>query len=232
MQLNLNPLMQPLDKMNIEPVYHVNLVYVKSKVPSFVLEELKQEAKTYLRVQINLRKSMMILGNLEQEYQTSKGREILQPYLISLADEYFKCSEKHKQSQGCPHSHIGDIWMNFQKKYEYNPIHNHTGKLSFVLWVQIPYDLEDELSLPNCVNSNTPSNSLFQFTYTNLYGDVVSNQLNIDKSWEGSIIMFPSYLNHMVYPFYTSDEYRISMSGNIFKEQHLTKDISSSYEYR
>ena len=44
--------------------------------------------------------------------------------------------------------------------------------------------------------------------------------------------MFPSYLNHMVYPFYTSDEYRISMSGNIFKEQHLTKDISSSYEYR
>ena len=64
--------------------------------------------------------------------------------------------------------------------------------LSFVLWIQIPYDLEDELSLPNCVNSNTPSNSLFQFTYTNLYGDVVSNQLNIDKSYEGSIVMFPS----------------------------------------
>jgi len=27
--------------------------------------------------------------------------------------------------------------------------------------------------------------------------------------------MFPSQLIHAVYPFYTSDEYRISVSGNI-----------------
>ena len=101
--------------MNIEPVYHVNLVYVKSKVPSFVLEELKQEAKNILESPNQFEKvNDDLAGNLEQEYQTSKGREILQPYLISL-DEYFKCSEKHKQSQGCPHWHIGDIWMNFQK---------------------------------------------------------------------------------------------------------------------
>ena len=105
MQLNLNPLMRrTLDKMNIEPVYHVNLVYVKSKVPSFVLEELKQEAKNILESPNQFEKvNDDLAGNLEQEYQTSKGREILQPYLISLADEYFKCSEKHKQSQGCPH---------------------------------------------------------------------------------------------------------------------------------
>jgi hypothetical protein len=29
------------------------------------------------------------------------------------------------------------------------------------------------------------------------------------------MIMFPSSLNHMVSPFYTSDEYRISISGNL-----------------
>ena len=131
------------------------------------------------------------LQEIEQEYQTSKGREILQPYLISLADEYFKCSEKHKQND-VHIGHIDDLWMNFQKKYEYNPLHNHTGNLSFVLWVQIPYELKDELSLPNCVNSNTPTNSLFQFTYTNLKGEVIQDQLNIDKSYEGTIIMFPS----------------------------------------
>jgi len=27
--------------------------------------------------------------------------------------------------------------------------------------------------------------------------------------------MFPSLLAHCVYPFYTSDDYRISISGNI-----------------
>jgi len=168
--------------MNIEPFYHVNLVYVKSKVPSFVLEELKQEAKNILENPNQFKKiNDDLAGNIEQEYQTSKGREILQPYLISLADEYFKCSEKHKQNLGCPHWHIDDVWINFQKKYEYNPLHNHTGNLSFVLWVQIPYELKDELSLPNCVNSNTPTNSLFQFTYTNLKGEVISDHLNIDK---------------------------------------------------
>ena len=39
--------------------------------------------------------------------------------------------------------------------------------------------------------------------------------LFIDKTWEGTIVMFPSWLNHSVYPFYTSDDYRISISGNI-----------------
>lgn len=216
--------------MNVEPFFHHELIYVKSKVPSFVLEELKQEAKNILENPNQFKKlNDTLAGNIEQEYQTPKGREILQPHLISLVDEYFECS---KQRHECPHWHIGDVWMNFQKKHEYNPLHNHNGNLSFVLWVQIPYELKNELSLPNCVNSNTPTNSSFVFTYTNLKGEVISDQLNIDKSWEGSIIMFPSCLNHMVYPFYTSDEYRISMSGNIFKERYPTKTTSLSYEYR
>jgi len=29
------------------------------------------------------------------------------------------------------------------------------------------------------------------------------------------MIIFPSIIQHGVYPFYTSDEYRISVSGNI-----------------
>jgi len=39
--------------------------------------------------------------------------------------------------------------------------------------------------------------------------------VEVDKSWEGTIIMFPAFLHHMVHPFYTSDEYRISISGNL-----------------
>ena len=39
--------------------------------------------------------------------------------------------------------------------------------------------------------------------------------LPVDKTWEGMMLMFPSKLHHSVYPFYTSDEKRISVSGNI-----------------
>lgn len=200
--------------MDIEPFYFKNFAFVQSKVSSTTLEELKQEAKFILENSNQFKKyNKDLAGNLEKEYSTYKSKEILKPYLISLANEF------HKQVTGnknYPQWHIkDDIWINFQKKYEYNPIHNHIGNLSFVLWVQIPYNLEDELSHPNCMNSNTPSNSLFEFVCTDFMGRIVQNKIKVDKSYEGCIIMFPSSLHHMVHPFYTSDDYRISIAGNL-----------------
>ena len=37
----------------------------------------------------------------------------------------------------------------------------------------------------------------------------------LDKKFEGTMLFFPSWLQHQVYPFYTSDEKRVSLSGNI-----------------
>ena len=199
--------------MDIEPFYFKNLAYVKSKVSSSTLEELKQEAKFILENSNQFKKyNKELAGNLEKEYSTHKSQEILKPYLISLANEFHKHLEENEHY---PQWDIKDLWINFQKKYEHNPLHNHTGVLSFVLWVQIPYNLKDELSHPNCINSNTPSNSLFEFVCTDFMGKIVQNRIEVDKSWEGTMIMFPSSLHHMVHPFYTSDEYRISISGNL-----------------
>jgi len=199
--------------MDIEPFYFKNLAYVKSKVSSTTLEELKEEAKFILENSNQFKKyNKELAGNLEKEYSTHKSQDILKPYLISLANEFHKYSVENEHY---PQWDIKDLWINFQKKYEHNPLHNHTGVLSFVLWVQIPYELKNELSHPNCINSNTPSNSLFEFVCTDFMGKIVQNRIEVDKSWEGTIIMFPASLHHMVHPFYTSDEYRISISGNL-----------------
>lgn len=199
--------------MDIKPFYFKNLAFVQSKVSSTTLEELKQEAKFILENSNQFKKyNNQLAGNLEKEYSTHKSEEILKPYLISLANEFHKQSTENEHY---PHWKVKDIWINYQKKYEHNPIHNHTGNLSFVLWVQIPYNLKDELSHPNCMNSNTPSNSLFEFIFTDFMGRIVQNKIEIDKSWEGTMIMFPSSLLHMVHPFYTSDDYRISIAGNL-----------------
>lgn len=107
-----------------------------------------------------------------------------------------------------------NLWVNKQKKYEFNPIHKHTGIMSFVCWIQIPYDLQEELNLDNCKNSNTPRNSLFEFLHFDHVGKIQTTPLKVDKSWEGKCIFFDSQLYHQVYPFYTSDDYRISISGN------------------
>lgn len=113
---------------------------------------------------------------------------------------------------------ILNSWINFQKKTEYNPIHYHTsGDLVFVIWIQIPYELEEERKRSSSVNSNgSLSASCFQFAnINNPYTNTMRSIIEIDKTYEGKMIVFHSRLEHTVYPFFTSDDYRISMSGNI-----------------
>jgi hypothetical protein len=113
----------------------------------------------------------------------------------------------------------GDHWINFQSKYEYNPMHTHTGVLSWVLWYKIPYSLENELNLgPGKFRAShikpKTNNGTFHFIYP-MGGNVATEILPVDNTWNGKIALFPSNLNHAVYPFYTSDDYRITIAGNI-----------------
>ena len=47
---------------------------------------------------------------------------------------------------------------------------------------------------------------------------ITQTYLQVDKSYEGKIIIFPANLTHGVLPFYTSDDYRITISGNVIFE--------------
>lgn len=114
-------------------------------------------------------------------------------------------------------------WINFQKKGEYNPIHYHSGDLVYVIWIKVPYDLMEEMNHPSSINSNAKCASCFSFAnIVNPYSHFANMQINVDKSYEGKMIIFHARMEHLVYPFFTSDEYRISMSGNLsitFDEQ-------------
>ena len=33
------------------------------------------------------------------------------------------------------------LWCNFQRQYEFNPPHDHDGKLSFVIYLSVPEPL-------------------------------------------------------------------------------------------
>lgn len=110
-------------------------------------------------------------------------------------------------------------WINFQSKHEYNPLHIHSGVLSWVLWYHIPYSMEDEKKYgPGKYieekNNNRNANGGFSFAYP-LGQTIQTTFIPVDKEWNGTIALFPSSLNHQVFPFYTSDEYRITLSGNI-----------------
>ena len=107
-------------------------------------------------------------------------------------------------------------WVNYQKEGEYNPPHNHSGIYSFVIWMKIPTRYEEQNELKNSKGSNMGYNSTFQFRYNNLLGEPKGHKYKLTPEDEGTMLLFPSKLEHAVYPFYNCKEDRISVSGNIF----------------
>lgn len=163
---------------------------------------------------LNNSASNFLAGNIKEEYwiDTDNLKKQTIDYILETSYEYNDKFHTHKEYSKFD---IENIWVNFQKKYEYNPIHDHSGVFSFVIWVKIPYNLEEELKHESAVNANNPTTSMFNFHFTSHMGRISSLSLPVDKNWEGKMILFPANLAHSVNPFYTSDEYRISLAGNI-----------------
>ena len=113
--------------------------------------------------------------------------------------------------------YLTGLWVNFQKKGEFQPIHSHTGVFSFVIWMDIPYHSKDEAKLPLAKSScKIPPGGNFSFAYSDGISRTVKEQfIEMSPDMNGHCCFFPSNLAHQVYPFYTSDKDRISISGNI-----------------
>ncbi len=104
------------------------------------------------------------------------------------------------------------FWVNFQKRYEYNPIHTHSGLYSFVIWIKVPYDLQEE---KNLYPDNPSPESICSFCFVYNAAKIMTYSIDVDQSFEWEIILFPSSRHHTVTPFMTTDEPRISIAGNL-----------------
>ena len=126
---------------------------------------------------------------------------------------------------------VRNLWCNFQKANEFNPPHNHTGILSFVIYLKVPEVLRKECAEhqkvktsagPGCISffiaDSDRKNSITQNSFLPMVGDC---------------FIFPAWLKHWVYPF-RSDCTRISVSGNVVDSIPLSlmsdKGIQSALE--
>ena len=112
---------------------------------------------------------------------------------------------------------LNQFWVNYQYKTEFNPYHDHSGVYSFAIWLKIPYDWEDQKNLPLFCNikDNDIKVGMFQFEYCDSLGDICTYGYKLSPALEGNMVFFPAKLRHCVYPFYETDEPRISIAGNI-----------------
>ena len=163
-----------------------------------------------------LRMNQSLAGQITKEYQITKSLPLLNPFLEEMGRAYQKEWDHYPKENPNNNLTVESVWVNMQKKLEVNPLHNHDGTLSFVAWLYVPFTLEDERNMENVKDSRTVElASTFQFVYNNVLGTISNCPMFVEKGWEGRIVMFPSKLLHIVYPFQTSDDYRISIAGNL-----------------
>ena len=101
------------------------------------------------------------------------------------------------------------LWINYMKKNEFNPLHDHSGDISFVIYLQVPENIKSEFESfkgngvgPGCIGF--------------YYGERIENIRTQHHFFptEGDMFLFPASTKHMVPPF-KSDCTRISVSGNL-----------------
>lgn len=211
------------NKIEVKFVDLPNIGVMSTQIPTDMLAYLNSEIETMISSNFKSRppSNHTLLGHMQHEYDMSNCIPTLEPYILYLidlynqkwhwidhVDEQYSTTDKQVLK-------LTNLWANIQKKHEFNPPHEHTGVISFTIWIKIPYDLAKETAVFPPVSGNANRTSKFTFHYSNLLGQHSHYMIEVDKDHEGTLCMFPSKLNHSVNPFYTSDEYRISVAGNV-----------------
>ena len=195
-----------------------NLGLTEGSIPPPIYQALNKEiVDIHTNDKDVVRMNNALAGQITKEYQITKSLPLLNPYLEEMGRAYQKEWNYYpKENPNDNKLKVESVWVNMQKKLEVNPLHRHDGTLSFVAWLHVPFKLEDERNMENCKNSRTVElASTFQFVYTTALGNIANCPMFVESGWEGNIVMFPAKLLHMVYPFQTIDDYRISIAGNL-----------------
>ena len=184
------------------------------KVPDNIFNDLKLAANDK-----SIEHNANLAGNIEQEFLLDQHIPILEQYLLdqigndSMLMHYmnrdFNCNTEDRLLG------LTRLWVNFQKKHEFNPIHSHDGVFSFIIFLQVPYTREEQKNISPGRKGRFECAGFVEFIHSGLLGNIETVKYPVDKTWEQRMLIFPAKLTHCVYPFYGTDEYRITMSGNI-----------------
>ena len=169
-----------------------------------------------------------LAGIIEKETgysEESKAKVV--PYMSQYLGVYDQMFEKfvNKKYERKPEYILSALWINYQKANEFNPPHDHDGKLSFVTYLSIPEKLKKE-------NADYTGKSCgpggIQFIYGNGPRDCVTYMSFMPE--ENDMFIFPAWLKHWVAP-YKSDVTRISVSGNEHDSAPLNNIVKFAPKY-
>ena len=164
--------------------------------------------------------SPYLAGNLingRSFYYPSQVRKKFEEYIYEIVDRYLKNLPQHQfknlfltnSKKISTRFKLGELWINYAKKGDFNPPHIHSAIFSFVVFCKVPQTIFDKQPESNFQH---PGEIVFKYGENLNFSDC---EFRV-KPGDQLMFIFPSYLVHYVPPFYTEDV-RISVSGNLYE---------------
>ena len=192
---------------------------VKEEFRKLLLEEGMKNTEDY---------TTKLAGILDKEtgYSNESKNKIL-PQLSQYLGVYDQMFQKFvgKPYDKTPEYVLSALWINYQKANEFNPPHDHDGKLSFVIYCSIPDEIKKEHA---AYRGKSCGPGGIQFIYGNGPRDAITYMSFPPE--EGDMFIFPAWLKHWVAP-YKSNCTRISVSGNFHDSAPLNNIVSFAPKY-
>jgi len=192
---------------------------VKEEFRKLLLEEGMKNTEDY---------TTKLAGILDKEtgYSNESKNKIL-PQLSQYIGVYDQAYQRYvnKPYEKKPEYVLSALWINYQKPNDFNPPHDHDGKLSFVIYCSIPDEIKKEHA---AYRGKSCGPGGIQFIYGNGPRDAITYMSFPPE--EGDMFIFPAWLKHWVAP-YKSNCTRISVSGNFHDSAPLNNIVNFAPKY-
>jgi hypothetical protein len=189
---------------------------LQTSVDKKICDEVLKRAK-----KLHIKANKSLAGHIDTELRFERADKSFFTQQINPYFEMYKSlgSNTMKSSVNTPRLDnrnydmkfdLTTLWVNFMKPGEFNPPHTHDGDLSFVLFLDIPKELEKENKKFDGRSEGPGALSFFYGEDNHFFN---SGTYSIfPKKYD--MFIFPATLKHFVYP-YKSNCTRVSMSGNL-----------------
>ena len=173
-----------------------------NKINNYIDELIKDEEKAKKQ---NVGK--ILAGNVSQEFELDLEFSKKSGWIEFLGNEckqWINAATGKKMTQ---FTLIGS-WVVRQFQNEYNPLHYHGGHVSGVGYLKVPKSLGGTFQEDKKINNNG------EIHLVHGSRQFLSDAIFKIKPKVGNFYFFPNYLLHTVYPFYSENEERRSISFN------------------
>ncbi len=227
-----------MEDINIQVHSLPAVVMLEAQLP----EEMVDSLNNYLDKLYKDKKRKSLAGTLVG--QIHRGQQLLMDHKDPVLEEYYKFItnmavnylDSYNNITGTRHTgrmiDIDELWSVHSYEGDYNPIHDHGTKtlmgISTTTWTKVPKQIgkqgENSLDGYDLYNSSGACDGFLAFNYgRNSLMDAERlrpSQSVVMQPKVGRQLMFPSWLQHMVYPFFGKGERRTVASNlNCFNKE-------------